>query len=67
MVSQWGMDLTFDDPTFLVALLFWYVVVKAKPGLDFEIGLFLLMLINIFLLSLLCFLKVRYKLSLDVC
>jgi hypothetical protein len=26
------MDLAFDDPTFMIALLFWYIVVKTKPG-----------------------------------
>jgi hypothetical protein len=33
-VSQWGMDLALDDLTFLMDLLFWYVVVKAKFGLQ---------------------------------
>ncbi len=32
-VSQWIMDLAFDDPTSLMALLSWYVVIKTKLGI----------------------------------
>jgi hypothetical protein len=30
--SQWGMDLAFDNPKSLMALLSWYVIVETKPG-----------------------------------
>ncbi len=42
------MDLAFDDLTFLIALLSWYVIIEAKLVLDLEVGLLFPIFINIF-------------------
>ncbi len=42
------MDLTFDDLTFLIDLLSWYVIIEAKLVLDLQVGLLFSIFINIF-------------------
>jgi hypothetical protein len=32
LFHKWRIDLAYDDPTSLMALLSWYVVVKTKPS-----------------------------------